>query len=544
MWTTRTFSDNAWREITTQELNGAFSSEQALPAVRTLLGAGREGLIAHLVAEIETVNQRSAIELWGSAAEEESRRYEWLGGGKVAFQDGALTLFAAATDDTFPARPTATAWHDRTTVIIPIVGDRTIEVRYEPELADEMTVGRMEYEFGTPRHELTTIFDWRGYFGNESAVIDGWTLMRRSGKGFVASFRGTTGFVVGNVMRRLSDRQPAFTTDPTMLHRLEAMEAKYPALATLIPRLRLRPPVVTPSATVFVHGTMSCALASLKDLYDIPARPTVEPTFRYEHDTFKPIHENGIDLGEKIHAVLQVQRLTMVAHSRGGLVARSARAQLRKMGFGGQVQILTVGTPHRGTPIVRLAGRALNMFLKLGEEVLNAIPSTSPLMRAYGVLWDVPGLPQGIAGMDEGSDAIMGFDVHDALGQLQSWGSSFDIMTSPAGYGVEVDGVLMGFMHDRQHDLVVPLESTLGFGMPAPPLNCSHSDYFKDPALQGAIAALQAPLGQPPQQPAGAAGVPAGAVAAPPAPPVPPVMDPHLAALQAAKPQGIKLKLP
>jgi hypothetical protein len=535
MWTTRIFSDNAWREISTQELHGAFSSESALPAATTVLGAGREGLIAHLIAEIETGNQRNAIELWGSAAAEESRRYEWLGGGTVTLLDGALVLFAAGDDGTFKARPTAAAWHDRTTVVIPVDGDSTIEVRYEPELADEMTVGRMQYEFGTPRHELSTILDWRGYFGNESAVIDGWTLMRRSGKGFVASFRGTTGFVVGNVLRRLSDTQPGFTADPTMLHRLEAMEAKYPVVANLIPRLRLRPPLVMPSATVFVHGTMSCALASLKDLYAAPTQANPEPTFRYEHDTFKPIHENGIDLAEKVHAVLQVQRLTMIAHSRGGLVARSARGQLRKMGFGGQVQILTVGTPHRGTPIVRLAGRALNMFLKLGEEVLNGIPVTSPLMRAYGILWDVPGLPQGIAAMDEGSDAIMGLDVLDTVGQVQSWGSSFDIMTSPVGYGVEVDGVLMGFMHDRQHDLVVPLESTLGFGVSAPSLNCSHSDYFKHPALQGAIAALQTPLGQPPQHPpgaAGVAGVPAGAVSAPAALPS---TDPNLAALQAMK---------
>ena len=504
MWTTRIFSTNTWREVETRELTGAFTSTSVLSAALPLLEGSRSGPLGHLRNEIESGNTRSAIELWGSAAAEQSREFEWLGGGKVEFLDGALALFAPTRDGALPARPrgpqpTAVAWHDRTTVIIPVDDDSTIEVRYEPELKDEMTLGRMTYEFGTPRHELSTVFDWRGYFGNESAIVDGWTLMRRSGKGFVASFRGTTGFVVGNVLRRLSEEQPAFNADPTMLHRLDAMETKYPYLAAMIPRLRLRPPLAMPTATVFVHGTMSCALASLKDLYPGAADQCAEPTFRYEHDTFRPIHENGTDLAEKVSDVLQVQRLTLVAHSRGGLVARYARRHLRKLGFAGETHILTVGTPHTGTPVVRLAGRALNMFLKLGEEVINALPVTSPLMKAYGYLWDVPGLPQGIAAMDEGSDAIGGLGVLDSPDDVQSWGSHFDMMTSPAGYGVDIDGLLLGYMRDRQHDLVVPLESSLGVGLSGPPLNCSHSDYFRQPAIRNAIAALQRPPGAPPQ---------------------------------------------
>jgi hypothetical protein len=493
MWTARLFTNNSWHPVQTTELQGAFSSNEVAPAARSLLGAKHTNLQRYLAVETDG-HHRLAIELWGSGAAAASKEYEWLGGGRVEFLDGALMLFVGSADKPPTVRPATVAWHDRTTVIIPIDGDSTVEVRYEPDLSDEMTVGRMKYQFGKPEHELETIFDWRGYFGEDSAIIDGWRMMRRSGNGFVASIRGTTGFVVGNVLRRLSEKQPVFDTDPTMMPRLERMERSYERIAKMIPRLRLGKAITAPSATVFVHGTVSCGLASLKDLYAGPADQCLEPTFRYEHDTFKPLHENGADLATKIEESLRVKRLTLVGHSRGGLVARYARRQLRKLGYAAEVQMLTVGTPHRGTPIVQLAGRALNMFMKLGEEVLGALPVTSSLAKAYGILWDVPGLPQGIAAMDENSDAIAGLDVWDVPDRVHSWGSNFDIMSSPGGFGVDIDGILMGYLSNRAHDLVVPLESTLGFGTASAPLNCSHSRYFEEPAIKLALQALQRPL--------------------------------------------------
>ena len=497
MWTARVFRDGFWNDAPVSSLTGPFTSADVLRQVESMYEINRN-LVRHVTAEIETNQPRRSIETWGFDVLEESYYHEWLGGGKVDFSDGSLLLFAP-TQGVYPSRPQCVAWHDRTTVIIPVTGDTTIEVRYDPELDQESRVERMRYRYASPAHQLETIFDWRGYFGNQTAVIDGWKLMRRSGHGFVASIRGTTGFVVGNVLRRLSDKQPELTSDPTMQARLSSMERRHPIVASRVPRLRTAPPMALPSATVFVHGTMSCGLASLEDLYGAANAGPAEPTFRYEHDTFKPLHENGCDLAETIRDTLHVARLTLVAHSRGGLVARHARNHLRRIGYPADIRIMTVGTPHRGTPIVKLAGKALNLFLKLGEEVLDAIPVTSPLMKAYSYLWDMPELPQGIKAMEENSDAIGALDNHfDDPAGVQSFGSHFDIMTSPPGFGVDVDGVLLGYMSDRVHDLVVPLESSLGFGVPAPPLNCAHSHYFKEPMIRSAVAQLQGPIGQQP----------------------------------------------
>src|SRR5438132_991583 len=75
--------------------------------------------------------------------------------------------------------------------------------------------------------ETETILDWRGYFGRESAVIDGWTMMRSQGHGYVASFTGTFGFVVGHVVRRLVRPQKPWKKDPTARGRLTRLSEKY-----------------------------------------------------------------------------------------------------------------------------------------------------------------------------------------------------------------------------------------------------------------------------------------------------------------------------
>ena len=247
----------------------------------------------------------------------------------------------------------------------------------------------------------------------------------------------------GNILRRISDKQPEFDTDPTMWPRVESMERKYPQVATMIPRLREGPLITIPAATVFVHGTISCGLACLKDLYPGPADRPPEPTFRYEHDTFKPLHENGSDLGERILERLRVDLLILVAHSRGGLVARCARTHLESRGYAGEIHLVTAGTPHRGTPIVKMASNVMNMFLKFGDEVLGAVPVASPIVKAYSILWDAPTLPRGIAAMEEDSDAI-GARIYDRPDRVQSWGSDFDIATSAPGFSFDFDGALAG----------------------------------------------------------------------------------------------------
>jgi len=95
-------------------------------------------------------------------------------------------------------------------------------------------------------------------------------------------------------------------------------------------------------------------------------------------------------------------------------------------------------------------------------------------------LVDAPSLPRGIAVMRENSHAM---DLLRRLGnsdRVRSFGSDFDIGTAPSGFGVVVEGALLGTFGERSHDLLVPTESSLGFGRPEPALACSHVHYFRE----------------------------------------------------------------
>jgi hypothetical protein len=68
--------------------------------------------------------------------------------------------------------------------------------------------------------------------------------------------------------------------------------------------------------------------------------------------------------------------------------------------------------------------------------------------------------------------------------------SIFDIAKSPTGFGSLASGALIGAMSGIDHDLVVPTASALAFGKPEPLLACSHVQYFAQPQVKHAIAAI------------------------------------------------------
>jgi pimeloyl-ACP methyl ester carboxylesterase len=74
--------------------------------------------------------------------------------------------------------------------------------------------------------------------------------------------------------------------------------------------------------------------------------------YRYVYDSSRHISENGSDFAQFItkYPEFQGRKIVIMAHSMGGLVARYAlnvSADLRTM----TVKLLTLGTPHLGTPI-------------------------------------------------------------------------------------------------------------------------------------------------------------------------------------------------
>jgi hypothetical protein len=233
-----------------------------------------------------------------------------------------------------------------------------------------------------------------------------------------------------------------------------------------------------------VHGTVSCGIQGLKDLINFPAET---PIVRYEHDTFHAVKENGAELAELITTKLRTKRLLLAAHSRGGLVARFAADELIRSGYPSEIKVFTFGTPHQGTPLAAMGGTFVNLLYKLGGIVVNSIPITSLLGRAYSFLIDCPMLPLGIDVMREDSQELAMLNAYGDGNQVFSWGAQFPFDSNRSGFGITTTGALLAAMAGIANDLVVPTHSAVGFGIPQPVLNCSHTQYFEQPQVQAAI---------------------------------------------------------
>ena len=122
-----------------------------------------------------------------------------------------------------------------------------------------------------------------------------------------------------------------------------------------------------PLYVVFVHGGMSCCFDAFSDLFlriesnlrTLGANAEAVSFLRFEHDTYHPISVNAERLCELVRDKLsqysragQETELLLIAHSRGGLVARLASDILidRELWSKGRLEVFTYGSPHRGTP--------------------------------------------------------------------------------------------------------------------------------------------------------------------------------------------------
>jgi len=504
MWKVAGFSSGEWKTIRFSERTGAPPSSQlALSLAQELVDSDQSELIGYLREEVNSPivplasgASREAVELWSKEAEIEFNEFNVVQATKIEAIDGGLAYHATYLPQSGTRTvPDSLIWHDRTLVVIPIASDiEEVTVEYEPDLRDENRVLRMQ-QSAAGDHQLQTIFEWRGYFGEQSAIVDGWNSMRSRGRNFITTLRAKAGFLVGFVLRRLSRPQRVWDRDPTFASRLSSMAARYADVARDIPDLGSASATQCDSALVFIHGTVSCGIQSLKDLYPKNIRI---PTFRYEHDTFRPVDENGTALAQLIADKLQTKRLYLVGHSRGGLVGRIAKERLRALRYPSPVQLTTFGTPHVGTPLANIGARFLNLLWKVGGDLLNIVPLATPLSMAYSYFFDAPALPPGIDMMRPDSDALA---VLNSLGDpagCDSWASSFDMTAAKSGFGIEVEGVLMGALGSVANDLVVPASSALAFGQARPLLDCSHINYFQQPAVRKFFASLSSPIAAPP----------------------------------------------
>ncbi|MBI3918497.1 MAG: hypothetical protein HY322_16000 [Betaproteobacteria bacterium] len=484
MWKVNVFGSDGWQTAHTE---GVYKS----PTIDVLLEASKKAfpnavapLHLHLESEREYSSPgafgilgRQPISFWAKLAEDQSREFDWATGSEVvALDEEALALYRP---DRKKGTPTVIAWHEPTAIVIRLPSTPTeLQVEYIPDTDADDRLARLRYRYATPNHALETVFDWRGYFGPNTAIIDGWHEMAGDRRGFIARLRGTTGFIIGRTLRRLTFDNPTLDRDPLFECRERGAARRYPDVASACPVLSERNPVSAPHAMVFVHGATSCGLQGLKDLFVAGAMPSY-PVRRFEHDTFLPLERNADELALLISRSVRVQQLLLVAHSRGGLVARLAMESLARDRFPANIALHTLGTPHLGTPLVAIGRRLLSQLYKIGEWGLGlACPALSPLTWAHGFLFDAPVLPPGIEAMGANSSAL---NILNRLGDpvgVTCWGSRFDPNSPTSGFGIEVEGLLRGAMYGVPNDLVIPTSSTVGFGSPEGLLTCSHVQYF------------------------------------------------------------------
>lgn len=89
--------------------------------------------------------------------------------------------------------------------------------------------------------------------------------------------------------------------------------------------------------------------------------------------TYGPIEEAGAFMGERLSRLLGEnggQGLVCIAHSMGGLVARSAQRQRPELSA---MRLITIGTPHAGTELSGLSFSAAGADMAPGSAFLNAL---------------------------------------------------------------------------------------------------------------------------------------------------------------------------
>lgn len=336
-------------------------------------------------------------------------------------------------------------------------------------------------------------FEWRLYAGSGTHTAEGESSFdppaaagaRRSAPVRLLGAAGQ--LLVGRPLRWLGrDRKP--THDPAFEGRLRDLERRNPDVTTAYPDIgRLAgddvPSVPAGAVLVAVHGTYSCAVPLVAQLH-----PLGVPTVRFEHDTFRSLYENAIDLAHAVGGLgPQVDPVYLLGHSRGGLVARLAA---RELADERTVVVRTYGTPHLGTPLANAGSRALKALSSAGRIATGPGVGWDPVSRSFLTLLR-RGLPEGLEVMRTDSEALKMLRVGTEPGELLTYGADYDAQRAGDGASAYTLGAIAKEAFGQEpHDTVVPTGSSLGAGSRQPVLTCDHFHYFLDPAVVAELRGL------------------------------------------------------
>ncbi len=129
----------------------------------------------------------------------------------------------------------------------------------------------------------------------------------------------------------------------------------------------------------------------------------------------QPLWEDIEAMAERLHARIEAilaatgeTRLTLVAHSMGGLIAR---AYVRRRGAARLEALVTIGTPHHGTRMARLALGPNGGQMRIGNPWLaglnaSLLPPGLPVLSLWSV-HDTIILPQDASHLDGAMNIVM-----------------------------------------------------------------------------------------------------------------------------------------
>jgi hypothetical protein len=88
--------------------------------------------------------------------------------------DGMALLYYSNSATGKADKPATIAWHDRTSLVIQVpAGCEQMRLEYHPDLRNQDLINRMRNKYADQSYLHETIFDWRGYFGPNTAILDG-----------------------------------------------------------------------------------------------------------------------------------------------------------------------------------------------------------------------------------------------------------------------------------------------------------------------------------------------------------------------------------
>jgi pimeloyl-ACP methyl ester carboxylesterase len=331
-------------------------------------------------------------------------------------------------------------------------------------------------------HRVRRTLVWRLYIGSNTDCIDGTTPEENDGRYVIELGRTErAGFLVGRIAFSVNRVFGRDAKDPTakLRRRLHENELRQgtanPFCCEDIADVANH---ATAAAVIAVHGTMACAAGLAATLNQLAGRSLT--VLRFEHDTWSTIDTNSDQLVAHLNR-LGVTRVLFVAHSRGGLVARLAA---KKLAPGTSVEVVTLGTPFRGTPLVSAArGALLGALALLGTLRVVGGPAVDAATRISGFL--IRGrLPEGIDCLRPDSSFF-------------AWAKHDDLKNTTAIFGTAprsnkrnsalkfIAGLAEAVFGGEQNDLVVSSASA------APPqatatlrANCDHFSYLEDALVQ------------------------------------------------------------